>query len=244
MPHRPLVSVLIPAFNEESSIGETVAAAFKVPPVTEVIVADDGSSDQTAAVARAAGAQVVRLAENKGKGGALRTGLAVCKGEVVVTLDADVGESAAEISRLLEPVLRGEADMTIARFSRVAHPAGFGIAKGLAVWGIRRLANLQVESPLSGQRAVRREVIDRLGGFAAGWGVEVGLTIDAVRAGFKVMEVPVRMEHAATGRDIAGFIHRGKQCWHILGVIGRRMLYPNALPAVDDEPLDRGQGDG
>jgi hypothetical protein len=65
--------------------------------------------------------------------------------------------------------------------------------------------------PLSGQRAIRRNVLDSVRPLAPGFGVEVAMTIDAVRAGFRVLEVPVAMEHAVTGRDVAGFLHRGRQ---------------------------------
>src|SRR3990172_10937021 len=111
----PIVSVLVPAFNAEARIGATVRAAFGLPGVEQVIVVDDGSDDSTAAAARQAGAEVVALPRNLGKGGALAAGIPSARGEIVLLLDADLGESAASMAPLLEAVRRGEADMAIAR---------------------------------------------------------------------------------------------------------------------------------
>lgn len=209
------VTVLIPALNEASTIAATVRAVKATGLVDEVIVIDDASADATGQLAEEAGARVIRRSRRGGKGEALNAGLAEAKGEVIAAIDADTGESAGEVSRLIAPILSGEADLTIARFPRARRKGGFGLVKGLARWGIRRFTGLEMESPLSGQRAMRREVIAALGGFASGFGVEVGMTIDAVRRGFRVWEVPVRMTHRETGRDLAGFLHRGKQFLHV-----------------------------
>lgn len=222
MSDRMKVSVLIPALNEAATIAATVRGAAGCGLVDEVLVIDDGSVDGTGELAAAAGATMVRRAAPGGKGEALNAGLRQASGEVLVMLDGDIGESASEIGKLLEPVLAGEADLTIARFPRAKRKGGFGLVKGLARWGIRRLSGLEVESPLSGQRALRRAVVEQLGGFASGYGVEVGMTIDAHRLGFVVREVPVNMTHRETGRDVAGFRHRGRQFVHVARELARR----------------------
>lgn len=221
------VVVLIPAHDEADRIADTVLAARDVAGVDEVVVVDDGSSDDTASRAGSAGARVVRLARNIGKGAALDAGLASLDGrpDVLLLLDADLGASASEAAALLRPVADGSADMTIARFPRPAGKAGFGLVKGLARWGIARLGGgLRVSAPLSGQRALGAAAIRTAAPFAFGYGVEVALTVRAARAGLRVLEVETNMEHAATGRDAAGFAHRGRQFAHVAFALARLAL--------------------
>lgn len=220
------VSVVIPAWNEAGRIGQTVQAVRSIPVVDTVWVVDDGSTDATESEARAAGACILRLPSNKGKGGALQEGVRVCATEVIMVLDGDLGASAVEAVALLPPVLMGEADMTIARFPRQG-PAGFGLVRGLARWGIWRLTGLTMESPLSGQRAARKEVFDRIR-FAQGWGIEVALTIDAARQGYRIKEIPVSMTHRETSRTWHGFMHRGKQFVAVAKELIPRLLWRRA----------------
>jgi len=180
-----------------------------------VLVVDDASGDGTDERARAAGADVLRLERNVGKGAALQAGLErVRRGkDVVLLLDGDLGESAAQGRLLLEPVLAGDADMTIARFPKPEKSAGFGLVMRLARWGIRRYgrADWEATAPLSGQRALTPVALDAVTPFESGYGVEVAMTVRALRAGLRVVEVDTTMSHAATGRDLAGFAHRGRQ---------------------------------
>ncbi len=106
--------------------------------------------------------------------------------------------------------------MAIATFPPPAGKAGFGLVKNLARWGIGRLGGeFEASAPLSGQRALTRACLATVRPFSAGYGVEVGLTVRALRAGFRLVEVPTTMSHAATGRDLQGFIHRGRQLVHV-----------------------------
>ena len=114
------LSIIIPAYNAQESIGPTVRAAAAIPQVSQIIVVDDGSRDSTAREAASAGAQVIRLERNLGKGAALRRGLKEATGDLILFLDADLGESAAVASALVGPVSRGEAEMTIAHFVQVS----------------------------------------------------------------------------------------------------------------------------
>lgn len=217
------ISVLIPAHNEEKHIFDTVSALKEIPEIDEIIVVDDASDDLTGKKAAEAGAAVVTLPINLGKGGALNKGLPYLSGKYIALLDGDLGRSASDVRSLFSPVITGRADMTIARFPKAKKKGGFGLVKGLAANGIKILAGLEVKAPLSGQRVLRREVIKALGGFESGFGVEVGMTIDAVRKGFKVQEIEVNMTHSETGRDIKGFLHRGKQFVHVAKVLVRRV---------------------
>lgn len=221
------IVALIPAHDEADRIVATVTAARKVPGVDRVLVIDDGSADTTASLAGDAGAEVIRLERNAGKGGALQAGLDRVQGEadVIVLLDADLGATASEASKLLGPVLAGDADMTVAVLLRPPDSGGFGLVKGLARRGIARLGGgFEASAPLSGQRALTRRAWEATTPFASGYGAEVALTVSALRSGLRVLEVPVAMTHAATGRDAAGFAHRGRQFVHVAITLVRLAL--------------------
>jgi len=232
----PVIVALIPARNEAERIAATVCAALHIPGVTRAVVADDSSADDTAQLAEEAGAKVIRLRNSLiggglagdpeeppliniggGKGAALEYAAKYAEdADIILLLDGDLGVSAGEADKLLAPVLAGEADMTIAAFPRPQGKAGFGLVKGLAR---RQIATMGggwlAEAPLSGQRCIRRECLDQIRPFVTGYGVEVALTIRALRHGMRLLEVPTTMTHAATGRDLAGFWHRGTQFIHI-----------------------------
>ena len=211
------IAAIIPAFNEAEMIAATVRTVLEVPGVMLVVVVDDNSDDDTAELAERAGAKLVRLWATAGKGGALEAGAKRAAGaDVILLLDGDLGETAVQASALLAPILAGEADMTIAAFPPVESKAGFGFVMKLARWGIARYGcGFEPAAPLSGQRAVTRECLETVRPFSAGYGAEVGLTIRALRAGFRLREVETTMTHAATGRDVHGFIHRGRQFVHV-----------------------------
>jgi GT2 family glycosyltransferase len=227
------VTVLIPAHDEAARIAASVEAALGIPGVSKVLVIDDASNDATADLAQAAGAEVLRLSSNLGKGAALDAGLTRVRGsaDVLLMLDGDLGASAAQGALLLEPVLSGKAAMSVAAFPRPAGKAGFGLVKGLARFGIRALGGaagraFAATAPLSGQRAMTRECWERVTPFAFGYGVEVALTVRALRSGLTVVEVPTTMSHDATGRDAAGFAHRGRQFAHVARALARLAVEP------------------
>jgi hypothetical protein len=194
--------------------------------VDEVVVVDDGSRDATAEVARETGARVVRLPANIGKGGAVAAGIAASPdAEVYLLLDADVGPIATAARSLLGPVLADEADMTIGVLPSAGRRGGFGLVRNLSRWGIRRACGFVAVAPLSGQRAVRADLLRSLKP-AARFGLEVGLTIDAVRHGARVLEVPVALDHRHTGRTLSGFAHRGRQGADVV-----RALWPRLTSA-------------
>jgi len=217
------VVALIPAHDEAARIADTVQATRSVDTIDRVVVIDDASTDGTGDVAREAGAEVLALDVNRGKGGALQAGLdAVADtADVIVLLDGDLGATAAQAGLLLQPVLDGSADMTIATLPRPAGSGGFGLVKALARTGIKALSGYEATAPLSGQRALSREAWQTATPFARGYGVEVALTVKAAKAGLRIMEVPTSMGHAATGRDVAGFMHRGRQFVHVAAALVR-----------------------
>jgi glycosyltransferase involved in cell wall biosynthesis len=227
MAARPPI-VLIAARDEADRLPATLAALAEAFPGARVVVADDGSTDGTAAAARAGGAEVVRSERSQGKGGAAtaaaRTVLdatAAPDPPLVLLCDADLGSSAAELAKLLDAVARGEADLAVAVFARRVG-GGFGVAVGAARRVIRACTGLELEAPLSGQRAMRGEMLACVVPFAPRFGMEVGMTVDAARAGFRVAEVPLELEHRATGRSLRGFLHRGRQLRDLLGAAWSR----------------------
>ncbi|MGD8238496.1 MAG: glycosyltransferase family 2 protein, partial [Armatimonadota bacterium] len=218
----PNVVAIVPAHNEAERIAETLEALARTPEVARTVVVDDGSEDDTAAVAEGAGAEVVRLPHNQGKGAALEAGLQRADGDIVLLLDADLGPTANQAGKLLSAILADEADLAIARFPEGRKRSGFGLAQGLSRRGIRWLCGCDPRWPMSGQRAMRHEVIAALRPLAPGFGVETAMTIDAVRAGFRVVEVACNFEHRRTGRNWAGFRHRGRQFLDVLRAIVSR----------------------
>jgi glycosyltransferase involved in cell wall biosynthesis len=166
---------------------------------------------------------VLTLPRNRGKGHALTTGFAQARGQLLMMLDADTGESAAAAALLLEPVLAGAADMTVGVLPvPVGHRGGFGLVKSLARWGMLRAGGTPLRAPLSGQRVLTRDAWQRIGRLDAGFGIEMGLNLDAARRGLRVQEVPVEMHHRLTGRSWAGFRHRGRQLRDVALAILRR----------------------
>ncbi len=218
------VTIIIPAYNESGSIQDTIQAIKNLQVVNQIIVVNDCSTDLTGDLAQVAGAEVYNLPKNVGKGGAINFGMKYAKGGIIGFIDGDLGKSAVEVEKLIIPVIERKADMTIGRFPPAVKKGGFGFVTNLAKKGIRWFTGLQVASPLSGQRVMRREIIEKIGPLEARFGVEVGLTIDVLRLGFRVKEIPVQMTHAETGRNLAGFLHRGHQFLDVLTVLTKRLF--------------------
>ncbi|HEY8552859.1 MAG TPA: glycosyltransferase family 2 protein [Thermaerobacter sp.] len=209
------VEAVIPAHNEAATVATTVRALAACPHLRRIWVVDDGSTDGTAAAARSAGAEVVRLPRRGGKARALLAGAAHTTAPWLLFADADLGGSARHLARLVDLALADRADMLIAAPPRRPGRRGFGTAVGLARWGLHRLAGRRLEAPLSGQRVLRREVLAHLEPMPPGWGIEVALTLAALRAGLEVVEIPLAIEHRVTGWSLGGLAHRGRQLGHI-----------------------------
>jgi glycosyltransferase involved in cell wall biosynthesis len=170
-------AVLIPAFDEAETIADVVTVA-RLAELGPVVVVDDGSGDSTADLARRSGAEVVELHRNLGKGGAVAAGLEWVEGDVIVLVDADlVGLTPGHLRSLAAPVLSGEVDMT----------------RGMFVGGRWRTTAAQRLTPqLSGQRAIRRDMLLRVPNLAqTRYGIEVAITNAARRQGWRCRDVPL-----------------------------------------------------
>ncbi len=196
------LTVLVAARDEETRIGRTVGELRRAFPDGEVIVADDGSRDGTAGAAEAAGAIVLRL-PRLGKGQALSAAERAAPPGRLLLCDADLeGE--------LDSLAGAGTDIVVAAFAE-RQGGGFGIAKRTARTLIRLRAGLDLREPLSGQRSLSTRARAACFPLAAGFGCEVRMTIDAARRGLRVEEVELPLRHRATGRDVGGFLHRGRQ---------------------------------
>ena len=196
------MTVLVAARDEEGRIGRTVGALREAFPEAEVLVADDGSRDGTAAEAEAAGAIVLRL-PRRGKGQTLSAGERAAVPGRLVVCDAD-------LSGELRPLLDSRADVAVAAFAE-RQGGGFGLAKRTGRALVRLRSGFEAREPLSGQRALSPRARAACFPLAPGFGCEVRMTIDAVRAGLAVEERDLPLRHRATGRDAQGFAHRGRQ---------------------------------
>ena len=197
-----LVAVLVAARDEEATIARSVESLRAAFPGIEVIVADDGSRDGTAPAAEGAGARVLRLPA-RGKGQALTLAERAAPPGRVLLVDADLDGDVAELAS-------ADDDLAIAAFAE-RQGGGFGVARLAGRTLVRALSGFTSREPLSGQRALSEAARRACFPLAAGFGCEVRMTIDAVRAGLRVSELELALRHRATGRDAAGFAHRGRQ---------------------------------
>jgi glycosyltransferase involved in cell wall biosynthesis len=209
------LAVIVAARNEADRIGATVGALRAAFPGAAIWVADDASEDGTAEAAMAAGARVVSRGRPHGKGANVTAAAQAALGEepgpeLVLLCDGDLGGTAARLAPLVTAVEAGECDLAVAAFGQRVG-GGFGVALGFAGWAIRRLCGFEAEAPISGQRAMRAEVLRATLPFARGYGMELGMTVDAVRAGYRIREYELDLSHRATGRSLGGFLHRGRQ---------------------------------
>jgi glycosyltransferase involved in cell wall biosynthesis len=222
-------AIVMPAYNEADRIAATLAACHAMPLVVGVVVANDGSRDDTETIALRSGALVCSCRRNQGKGAALEMACAFLERvrpfgrlDAVLFLDADLEASASQAASLLVPLVRETADMTIAILPAPVGKAGFGLVKRLAVEGIAEFGGgFSAQAPLSGQRALTWDCLVRVRPFAFNFAVEVDMTIKALRQKQRVAELPVQLGHREYGRNLRGFCHRGKQFMDIYELLNR-----------------------
>jgi glycosyltransferase involved in cell wall biosynthesis len=193
----PTISVVVPVFNETSTLPQIVSRLQQLPFELEIIVIDDGSeriaAEQIDNLPN--GIVVLRHAVNQGKGAALRSGFAVATGELVVVQDADLEYSPEEIPDVIAPILRGEADVVYgSRFAEADEnlaPLIRRMANHGLTWLSNRLTGLRLTDMETGHKAFRREVLDGFCIQENRFGVEPEITAKVAKAGWRVTEVPI-----------------------------------------------------
>jgi len=198
---------IVPAFNEEKTIGDVLTVLIKLPEIAEIIVVDDASTDRTGQVAASFGVTLVSLPENRGKGGAVKAGLDRSQAEVILFLDADlVGLHAGHVRQLLAPVVSGRATMSIGLFEcgRMATD----LAQRVAPY-------------LTGQRAVRREALEHVNDLdITRFGFEIALTRQIEAQRLPVAEVQLHNLTHVTKEEkmglLRGFAARLRMYWEIV----------------------------
>jgi len=205
----PRVSVIVPAFNEERTLAEVIRRVRATGAVHEIVAVDDGSTDGTPAVLASLAADgdppvtVVRHDVNRGKGAAVRTGLAKITGDVVVVQDADLELDPAEFAKLFAPILEDRADVVFGiRFSR-----GRGETPWLAYLGNKAFTVIasvlflrRLNDVLTGYRAMRATVAREVEPRSNGFGMDAEQGCRAIRNGWRVTQVPVTYTPRSKGQ--------------------------------------------
>lgn len=204
---RSRLSVVIPAYNEGPSIAGVVEGARRVVPEAEILVVDDGSSDDTASQAERAGARVLRFAENRGKGQALRAGIREARGDVLLFIDADGQDDPSEIHALLAALTPDVAMVIGSRFrgrllegsiTRLNHAGNRALT-----WLFNRIYASGLTDTQAGFRVLRRSALEVDELRASRYEIETELTLHVLQRGGRVVEVPVT--RAAREAGASGF---------------------------------------
>jgi glycosyltransferase involved in cell wall biosynthesis len=212
---------VIPCFNEENFIGDIVTRARKY--VDTVVVIDDGSTDNTSEVAKAAGAEVIRHERRRGAGAATKSGFEAAKtnnADILVTLDGDGQHNPDEIPQVLAPVLRGEADLVIgSRFllqniKKVPKYRKFGI--NIITWLYNLGSKKRVSDSQSCFRAYSRKSLEAVTITENGFSFSVEVLIQARKKGFVITEVPTSCVYHSQGSTINPLTHGLGVAWNVV----------------------------
>lgn len=224
------VAVVIPSHDARKTIASTVRACRAIPSVDLIVVVDDGSTDDTAQVARAAGAVAVRHSVIRGRASAMETGVKVAAmrdrvdwpQRFILFLEQDLGDSAVEAAALVEAVKARVADCAIAAPLKQGSRRFAGVTS-VAWKGIRARTGWMSHNPLSTQRCMTREVLSAVMPFSSGWGVDVGMTIDTLVEGYSVVEIPCDL-HSRMQEKLPAGIRQARYRDVLVAVKMRRFL--------------------
>lgn len=193
---RPKIAILIPCYNEELTIAKVVRDFRAELPEAEIYVFDNNSSDRTVEEAREAGARIA-YERRQGKGFVVQAMFYQVEADVYVMVDGDATYPAAAVHKLIEPILRGEADMVVGSRLMEASDSEFRllnkVGNGFFLKVINFIFKVKLSDVLTGYRAFNREFVKNIPVFGGGFETEVELTIKALARGYRVTEVPVRL---------------------------------------------------
>lgn len=213
MLNNKVITVIIPAHNEADIIEKTLK---NLDPswIDEVIVIDDGSTDQTREIVSLFPVDLIYLSRNAGKGNAVYQGIKASRGDILVIVDADLGESVSEIKKMVVPVANNEVEAAIGVVP--IKGGGLGVVRKLADFAMYYLTGKKMKAPLSGQRVLKKEIIDKVLPLQNGYGLEMGLNVAFIKQGIRYLEVDCDFKHRVTGNNISGYRHRFKQFVEII----------------------------
>jgi glycosyltransferase involved in cell wall biosynthesis len=198
---RDVLSVVVPAYNEEGTISAVIRKLLGVPHLLEIIVVDDCSSDRTYEIAShfasgQAPVRVLRHERNQGKTAALKTGFAATRGEIVIVQDADLEYDPSEIEDVIQPILDGAADVVygsrflVRKAARVLYFYHY-LANKLLTFLSNLLTNVNLTDIETGYKAFRGEIIRNMVITSSGFGFEVEATAKVAKLGCALYEVPI-----------------------------------------------------
>lgn len=226
--------MVIAARDDRITIASTVRACYAIPDVDLIVVVDDGSDDDTAHAARAAGAVVVRHSVPRGRASALETGVKVVAmrdrpdwpPRHLLFLDPNLGDSAVEASALVDAVNSGLADCAIGVVPRDMRQSRRITVEKAAYQAIKGVTGWMTTDPLSSDRCMTRAAVNAIMPFPGGLGVDVGITVDLVSQGMTVVEIPCMFEHrgGSQHKEKSRVPSRGDIWW---SVRAKRLLSKN-----------------
>lgn len=195
------VSVVVPAYNEETTLAGLVKKLLELPHLLEVVIVDDCSRDHTAEIAESLAAsdsrvRVARHQKNSGKTEALKTGFAMTRGEIVIVQDADLEYDPYEIPGVIKPILEGHADVVygsrflVRKATRVLYFYHF-LANKVLTFSSNMLTNLNMTDVETGYKAFRGEIIRNMIIASSGFGFEIEVTAKIAKLGCAIYEVPI-----------------------------------------------------
>jgi glycosyltransferase involved in cell wall biosynthesis len=198
---QPLLSVVVPAYNEEATLSEIVHRLLAVPEVEEIVIVDDCSTDSTQAIAEGLAAEipkikVVRHPKNAGKTEALKTGFARTTGQIVIVQDADLEYDPAEIGDVIAPIVEGKADVVygsrflVRKASRVLYFYHYVANKGLTFLS-NLCTNVNMTDVETCYKAFRGDIIRNMTITSSGFGFEIEVTAKIAKLGVAIYEVPI-----------------------------------------------------
>lgn len=206
------ISVIIPAYNEMEFISETLTN-LSMEWIDEVIVVNDGSTDRTKDIVKDIEKDyqivLINLPTNSGKGRAVTEGIYKSSGDILLTIDADLGKSVCEIKKLINPLVEKDYEATVAILPIIG--GGLGIVRKVAEFGVKNITGKIMKAPLSGQRAYRREIINKILPLKPGFAMEMGINIDFFNYNIKFIEVECLFTHRVSGQSLSGYKHRFRQ---------------------------------